>query len=65
MTSQEQNKQNKNGSTKRASKEFREKMRRGRVQLMNEIHEKRMKEYGEKKARENQNPKNQNSQNEK
>jgi hypothetical protein len=49
MKSKVQNEQKTNGSTKKASKEFREKMRRGRVQLMNEIHEKRMKEYREKK----------------
>jgi hypothetical protein len=56
MTSKEQNKQNKNGLTKKPSKEFEKKLRRGRVQMMNELHEKRMKEYREKK---NQPPENQ------
>jgi hypothetical protein len=65
MKSNDINKQETNGSTKKPSKEFEEKKRLGRVQLMKETYEKRMKEYREKKARENQNQKDQNSQNKK
>jgi len=55
MTSKEQNEQKTNGSMKKPSKEFEEKMRLGRLKLMREQYEKRMKEYREK----NQPPENQ------
>jgi len=49
MKSKEQNEQNTNGSTKSRLEKNREKRRLGRVKLMREYYEKRMKEYRERK----------------
>jgi hypothetical protein len=43
------NEQKPNGSPMRPSREFQERMRLLRLKGMNELHEKRMKEYWEKK----------------
>jgi hypothetical protein len=49
MKSNNTNEQKPNGSRKMSFEEFREKMRLGRLKLMREQYEKRMKEYREKK----------------
>jgi len=57
IKSKEQNEQKPNGSTRKMTfEEFKEKSRLARVKAMNELHEKRMKEYREKK---NQSPESQ------